>query len=877
MAPWGQQSVLFSLLIAALLLSCSDSETARLRSAASNASPNPSASISPENIAFVEGASIEGLEVSLDKTKLKINPNAVSGRVKLKASITKIDDATHPAVELAGGAVVKIDVTNVETGSSIDADDINDSFVVRYDISERAGKRSDLIMLSPNGDREYIPAENLQGGSGLNLAMTNAETDQLIFKIPDMAEVGVIFWIADYRSLDVSFSEKDLSNISTQGTTTTGGSGAESSGSSSASASTSSSSGGDTGSTTSGADLTEPTVIQVTSSTANGAYKNGSSISIQVVFDEVVFVSGGIPTLRVETGTLDRDAVYASGSGTNTLSFNYTVMAGDSTSDLEVVSTSALSAVTATIKDEAGNNAVLNLPALGGGASLSGLKNIAVDTTSPPALTSFLCEQEASTSNIMCYLDWPASTIDYSNAKIRRISGATAPTNCTDSGTLLTTISSFATDPHQYTHSVGNGTYSYRACVFDAAGNSVSAVSENIIVNVNSSWKTPETFILSNTGVVKVAIGSSLSDSSIVVRVDDTGSGVDHNLYLREYNGTEWSSQSQVEPSSPQFLISSHAVFYDTEGVLRHAYDGATHCEPLKTADGFNMTKGNCLGLSGPSSKRVAYSNAAISGTPPDPSELALNSGGTWSSVPINPAENLARVIFQPDGALGAVFQNAGSHTYKRWNPSGSPTYNDWDLNIALPSSMSMHRVQIHSSVSGAMAASFSIANVPNSRSVQVKRRTTSGDWVATPDTLASNSASDTYDMVSAMDASGRIIVFYQSGIDDLNYKGFNGSSWGPETSLTTSDYEKMVACGNPDSDKMFFVWATFAQPQNEIKGVVITAGTVGSISTLYAPTNRVVEQLDIACNASGHAVIGFYQRNTSGLQKDYGTIIYGP
>jgi hypothetical protein len=188
-----------------------------------------------------------------------------------------------------------------------------------------------------------------------------------------------------------------------------------------------------------------------------------------------------------------------------------------------------------------------------------------------------------------------------------------------------------------------------------------------------------------------------------------------------------------------------------------------------------------------------------------------------------------------------------------------------------------MHRVQIHSSVSGAMAASFSIANVPNSRSVQVKRRTTSGDWVATPDTLASNSASDTYDMVSAMDASGRIIVFYQSGIDDLNYKGFNGSSWGPETSLTTSDYEKMVACGNPDSDKMFFVWATFAQPQNEIKGVVITAGTVGSISTLYAPTNRVVEQLDIACNASGHAVIGFYQRNTSGLQKDYGTIIYGP
>src|SRR5207253_2548333 len=81
-------------------------------------------------------------------------------------------------------------------------------------------------------------------------------------------------------------------------------------------------------------DTTAPTVLGVTSSTANGAYKATSPISIQVNFSEPVTVTG-TPQLTLETGATDRVVNYTSGSGTSTLTFLYTVQAGDTSNDLD--------------------------------------------------------------------------------------------------------------------------------------------------------------------------------------------------------------------------------------------------------------------------------------------------------------------------------------------------------------------------------------------------------------------------------------------------------------------------------------------------------------------------------------------------------------
>ena len=129
-------------------------------------------------------------------------------------------------------------------------------------------------------------------------------------------------------------------------------------------------------------DAVAPTISSVTSSTTNGTYKIGDTISVQVNFSEVVIVTGG-PQLTLETGATDRTASYAGGGGTTALTFTYTVQAGDVSADLDYVSTSALALNGGTIKDAAGNNATLTLATPGAANSLAANKALVVDGVVP--------------------------------------------------------------------------------------------------------------------------------------------------------------------------------------------------------------------------------------------------------------------------------------------------------------------------------------------------------------------------------------------------------------------------------------------------------------------------------------------------------------
>jgi hypothetical protein len=132
----------------------------------------------------------------------------------------------------------------------------------------------------------------------------------------------------------------------------------------------------------SGPDITAPTITSVNATTGNGTYKVGDQVSIQVNFSENVTVTG-TPKLTLETGSVDRAVTYASGTGTNQLTFTYTVQAGDTTADLDYLSTSALDLNGGTISDAAANNATLTLAAAGATNSLGANKAIVIDTTAP--------------------------------------------------------------------------------------------------------------------------------------------------------------------------------------------------------------------------------------------------------------------------------------------------------------------------------------------------------------------------------------------------------------------------------------------------------------------------------------------------------------
>ncbi|PJE41522.1 MAG: hypothetical protein CUR33_11890, partial [Pseudomonas sp.] len=136
---------------------------------------------------------------------------------------------------------------------------------------------------------------------------------------------------------------------------------------------------------------TAPTITSVSSSTANGTYKIGDVITVTVRFDSAVNVTG-TPTLTLETGATDRVLNYVSGSGTDTLSFSYTVQAGDSSADLDYASTTALSLNGGSIQDGANQSAILTLATPGAAGSLGANNALVVDGVRPAATSITLSD-----------------------------------------------------------------------------------------------------------------------------------------------------------------------------------------------------------------------------------------------------------------------------------------------------------------------------------------------------------------------------------------------------------------------------------------------------------------------------------------------------
>ena len=117
-------------------------------------------------------------------------------------------------------------------------------------------------------------------------------------------------------------------------------------------------------------DTTAPTITADVPSAAAGKYGAGQVITLTLTGSQALTVSG-TPTLVLNDGG---SAIYTSGSGTASLAFRYTVAPGQNTANLAVTGATLPSG--ATIRDAAGNNAVLT----GANTTFTGLQ---IDTTVP--------------------------------------------------------------------------------------------------------------------------------------------------------------------------------------------------------------------------------------------------------------------------------------------------------------------------------------------------------------------------------------------------------------------------------------------------------------------------------------------------------------
>ena len=259
-------------------------------------------------------------------------------------------------------------------------------------------------------------------------------------------------------------------------------------------------------------------VAPVASSTANGSYGIGAAITLTMQFSEVVLVTttGGTPTLQLETGAIDRVATYLSGSGTNTLSFRYIVQAGDTSADLDQLSANALTLNGSTIRDAAGNNAILTLAAPGATGSLAANAAVVIDGIAPITAAAVI----AITDNVGIFQGTVASgaTTDDSSLSISGTISVALATGETvriyDGSTYLGNASVTGTT-WSYADSRtlnNNQNVSYTARIADAAGNQ-SAAGTAYLATLDT---TAPTVAITSIGGADTTFSSQTGDATVV-------------------------------------------------------------------------------------------------------------------------------------------------------------------------------------------------------------------------------------------------------------------------------------------------------------------------------------------------------------------------
>jgi hypothetical protein len=277
-----------------------------------------------------------------------------------------------------------------------------------------------------------------------------------------------------------------------------------------------------------------PAVSSVSSSTTDGSYKAGDEISIQVTFSEAVDVTGS-PRLALETGTTDREATYANGRGTTTLTFTYTVQEGDEASDLDYKGTDALTLDGGTIESnvDEGVVAILTLASPGSSGSLGAAKAIVIDTTPPVVTDAGISTSGASGTG-------GAFKIGDKVIASWETSGSDGDTNITASlGSVTVDFSAFgggsavpatlngtkweATYTIEANNSTSGSNINVSVTATDEAGNTTTTDdTTGAIVDANPPVVTAESITLSGASGVG---GAFKIDDTVTATWDDTSSG----------------------------------------------------------------------------------------------------------------------------------------------------------------------------------------------------------------------------------------------------------------------------------------------------------------------------------------------------------------
>jgi hypothetical protein len=235
----------------------------------------------------------------------------------------------------------------------------------------------------------------------------------------------------------------------------------------------------------------------------SGTVGVGSVVTLTVNFSEnvVVTTTGGTPTLTLNDGGT---ATYVSGSGTNALAFNYTVAAGQNTSDLTV---SALNLNGGTIADAAGNAAVVT------GAVTNPAGTLQIDTSAPTV--SSVTTSPASGSAIIGSV--VTLTVNFSESVVVTTTGGTPTLTLNDGGTATYTGGSgTGALAFSYTVAAGQNTADLTVTALNLNGGTIKDGAGNAAVVTGAATNPAGILLIDGTAPTVSSVTTSPASGTVI-------------------------------------------------------------------------------------------------------------------------------------------------------------------------------------------------------------------------------------------------------------------------------------------------------------------------------------------------------------------------
>ena len=217
-------------------------------------------------------------------------------------------------------------------------------------------------------------------------------------------------------------------------------------------------------------------ILSINTTNTSGIYAEGDVINMTITFDEAVVVTG-TPQIELEFDRTNKQATYNSGSGTENLSFSYTIIQEDNTQRLNYSEEFALTLNGGSINSQSSNKPVyLKLPPKEN--SLGAIRNIQVKgkyRTSPKILNV------SPTDNIVINNQTPTIKFNVSDTDLTKVE--------LKIDNLPKIVITYSQGNNQYIHKITEklteGSHNFTIYTDDIDGNEVN-LTTNFIVDVTT-------------------------------------------------------------------------------------------------------------------------------------------------------------------------------------------------------------------------------------------------------------------------------------------------------------------------------------------------------------------------------------------------------